>query len=75
MERVMSDLIDEFSKDNSLELHLILYGISRDVFYSIPCNLIINKPEFVFNYKYRLVNTIKTLIFLRKQIKNIHYRI
>ncbi|WP_445718787.1 glycosyltransferase [Flavobacterium sp.] len=68
MERVMSELIDEFSKDNSLELHLILYGISRDVFYSIPSNLIIHKPEFVFNNKYRFIHTIRTLFFLRKQI-------
>lgn len=71
MERVMSELIREFSKDNSIELHLILYGITREIFYEVPQNVKIHTPEFTFNNKKRLLHTFKTLLFLRKKIKSI----
>ena len=68
MERVMSELLNEFSKDKTLEIHLILYGITREIFYSVPENVTIHKPSFEFKNKYRLFYTLKTLIFLRRQI-------
>lgn len=69
MERVMSELIQEFSEDKTLDIHLILYGIKRDVFYSIPNNIKIHKPHFEFNNKHRFLNTMKTLWYLRKEIR------
>jgi GalNAc-alpha-(1->4)-GalNAc-alpha-(1->3)-diNAcBac-PP-undecaprenol alpha-1,4-N-acetyl-D-galactosaminyltransferase len=72
MERVMSELINSFSKKENVEIHLILYGIKRDVFYKIPLNIFIHRPNFVFNNKKRIWSTIKTLFFLRKKIKQLN---
>ncbi|MDN3676680.1 glycosyltransferase [Flavobacterium paronense] len=72
MERVMSELLNEFHKDTSLELHLVLYGIKPEIFYKIPNNISIYKPSFVFDNRYRFYYTIKTLLFLRKQLKTIN---
>lgn len=71
MERVMSELGHYFAINESLDLHLVLYGKSPSVFYSLPANLSLYKPNFVFNNRYLLWNTLKTLLFLRKQIKQI----
>lgn len=72
MERVMSEILDEFSKDETLELHLILYGITREIFYKSPKNITIHLPNFEFNNNYRTFYTVKTLYFLRKTIKKIN---
>jgi GalNAc-alpha-(1->4)-GalNAc-alpha-(1->3)-diNAcBac-PP-undecaprenol alpha-1,4-N-acetyl-D-galactosaminyltransferase len=71
MERVMSELSFFFCQKNNLEVHLILYGITCEIFYSVPNNLIIHKPNVVFNNKYRAVYTIGRLYYLRKVIKKI----
>lgn len=72
MERVMSELANYFSKQNKYEVHLILYGLKRDIFYQIPDTIIIHKPTFEFDNSKRTWNTIKTLWFLRQKIKAIH---
>ncbi|GAB1448399.1 glycosyltransferase family 4 protein [Bacteroidota bacterium] len=72
MERVMSELLWYFSKLEDKEIHLILYGINRDVFYPIPENIAIHRPTFDFNNSSRLISTIKTLKFLRKKTKEIN---
>ena len=71
MERVMSELIDHFSKKKNVEVHLILYGIKRDIFYSIPDSVILHKPGFEFNDSIRTLHALRTLYYLRKQIKKI----
>ncbi|MBN1386938.1 MAG: glycosyltransferase [Bacteroidales bacterium] len=71
MERVMSELADYFAARQDLELHLVLYGITREIFYIIPDNLIIHKPQFRFNNKLRIYFTLKTLLYLRYTIKKI----
>jgi GalNAc-alpha-(1->4)-GalNAc-alpha-(1->3)-diNAcBac-PP-undecaprenol alpha-1,4-N-acetyl-D-galactosaminyltransferase len=71
MERVMSELTWYFSYKGSIDLYLILYGITREVFYSIPANIEIHKPSFQFNNKWRLIHTIRTLLFIRKTIRKI----
>jgi GalNAc-alpha-(1->4)-GalNAc-alpha-(1->3)-diNAcBac-PP-undecaprenol alpha-1,4-N-acetyl-D-galactosaminyltransferase len=71
MERVMSELAGYLSKINQLETHLIIYGRKPEIFYQIPENILIHKLPFVFNNKYRLFFTIKTLFYLRKEIKKI----
>ena len=72
MERVMTELATYFSLKRDVEVHLILYGINRDIFYEVPENVRIYKPKFKFNNKFRLISTIRTLYYLRKSIKGIH---
>lgn len=71
MERVMSELAGYFTLIKELEIHLILYGITREIFYTIPDTIKIYKPQFIFNNKWRFFYSIKTMLFLRKTIKNI----
>lgn len=71
MERVMSELAGYFSLNPELEVHLVMYGLKPELFYTIPLNVNIYQPEFVFNNKYRFWNTIKTFYFLRDKIKTI----
>ena len=72
MERVMSELVSHFSTYENVEVTLILYGIERGVFYQIPGNVILIKPSFNFHNYPRFLSTLKTLIFIRKQIKQIN---
>ncbi|MFM7683899.1 MAG: glycosyltransferase, partial [Bacteroidota bacterium] len=71
MERVMTELINQFVKKETLEIHLVLYGIKRDIFYPVPESVIIHKPLFEFNNTTRIISTVRTLFFLRRTIKNI----
>jgi GalNAc-alpha-(1->4)-GalNAc-alpha-(1->3)-diNAcBac-PP-undecaprenol alpha-1,4-N-acetyl-D-galactosaminyltransferase len=71
MERVMSQLATFFTQVPGTVVHLILYGITREIFYQVPGNVIIHKPSFVFNNKWRTFYTFKTLFFLRRKIKEI----
>ena len=68
MERVMSELAHYFAAKPYLNVHLVLYGVKRDIFYSIPSNIIIHKPAFEFNTSKRLVSSIRTMYFLRKKL-------
>ncbi len=72
MERVMSEIAWDFSKRENVELHLIMFGKERKIFYDIPDNLIIHKPDFEFNDSKRTLSTIKTIFFIRKEIKKIN---
>ena len=71
MERVMSELASYFALKKDIEVHLILYGITRQIFYSIPENVIVHKPKFKFDNKKRFVSTFKTVLYLRKMVKKI----
>ena len=71
MERVMSELAHYFAAREEIEVHLVLYGITREIFYPIPDNILISIPRFRFNNKWRLWCTIKTICFLRNEIKRI----
>lgn len=71
MERVMSELAAYFSLKPELEVHLVMYGIKPELFYPAPSNIFIHKPTFVFNNKFRSWFTIKTLFYLRKEIKQL----
>lgn len=67
----MSELAAYFCGRDNLEVHLILYGIKRDIFYLLPSNIIIHKPKFEFNNKWRTLNTIKTIMWLRDKLKSL----
>lgn len=72
MERVMSELLNFFAAKKEYHVHLVLYGIKRDVFYTIADNIKIYRPDFTFDNSRRLQSTIKTHFFLRKTIKKIN---
>ncbi len=72
MERVMSELLNFFAAKKQYRVHLVLYGIKRDVFYTIAENIIIYRPDFTFDNSKRLQSTIKTHFFLRRTIKKIN---
>ncbi|MHB2153609.1 glycosyltransferase [Calditrichota bacterium GD2] len=69
MERVVSEFIKIYAQDKTIEVHLVLYGISREIFFPIPATVYVYKPKFKFNNKFRLYYTIKTMLYLRKQVK------
>ncbi len=71
MERVMSELAWHFATKSEVELHLVLYGIKQEIFYSLPDNVVIHKPKFRFKNAFRLFYTLKTLGYLRKTISRI----
>jgi glycosyltransferase involved in cell wall biosynthesis len=72
MERVMSELAWYFATKKEVDLHLVLYGISREIFYPIPESIIIHTPPFRFDNRWRLFYTLKTICFLRNRIKRIN---
>ena len=72
MERVMSELLNYFAANNRYQVHLVLYGIKRDVFYEISDDIIIHRPSFEFDNSKRLLSTIKTNFFLRRTIQKIN---
>jgi glycosyltransferase involved in cell wall biosynthesis len=72
MQRVMSELAMHFASSDNIKLYLILYGKKPSIFYPVPHNINIYKPEFVFQDHFRLWYSIKTLVFLRKTIQKIN---
>jgi len=72
MERVMSELAGFFSEKSGLEVHLVIYGMSREIFYEIPSSVQVHKPTFKFNEGKRIISALKTILFLRKTIKKLH---
>lgn len=72
MERVMSELAEFFTARKRNEVHLILYGITREIFYSVPDGIILHTPRFRFNNKWRFFYTFKTFVFLRSTVKKIN---
>lgn len=71
MERVMAELAGYFAAKSEIETHLVLYGIDREIFYPVPSSVIVHKPHFTFDNRWRLFYTIRTLIYLRNRIKKI----
>jgi glycosyltransferase involved in cell wall biosynthesis len=53
-------------------VHLVLYGLKREVFYEVSTEVHIHKPSFEFDNSKRLFHTFKTIAFLRKTIRAIH---
>lgn len=68
MERVMNELVINFSTKPDIQCHLIIYGKPIDDFYNVPSNVFVYKPEFKFNDKKRIWFTFKMLFFVRKTI-------
>jgi GalNAc-alpha-(1->4)-GalNAc-alpha-(1->3)-diNAcBac-PP-undecaprenol alpha-1,4-N-acetyl-D-galactosaminyltransferase len=71
MERVMAELITQFSQKDNVELHLVLFGRKRELFYKLPKNITIHRPNFEFNNKFRFFSTCMTICALRIMVTNI----
>jgi len=72
MERVMSELANYFCRIPDIELHIILYGKDPKVYYEIPYNLILHKPESEFNERMRFLSAIRRIFYLRRTIRSIN---
>lgn len=72
MERVMSVLANDFAKRVNVEVHLLMFGKDCFVFYPISDRIIIHKPGFQFNNKVRTWSTLRTIFFIRREIRKIH---
>ncbi len=71
MERVMSELADYFSKKKNVELHMVLYGKDREIFYDLPKNVFVHVPNWKFENNKRLWHTFKTMHYLRQAIRKL----
>lgn len=70
MERVMAELANEFTLRGH-EVHLVLYGMHRDVFYPLDPAITLHRPGFAFDPRRRMLSTIRTLFFLRKCLRKL----
>lgn len=64
----MSLLISEFSGQPDLRVHLVLYGRNREVFYELPDDVSLHRPEFEFDRYPRILSTLLTLLFVRRTL-------
>jgi GalNAc-alpha-(1->4)-GalNAc-alpha-(1->3)-diNAcBac-PP-undecaprenol alpha-1,4-N-acetyl-D-galactosaminyltransferase len=71
MERVMSELANYFSMKNEIEVYLVLYGKSPQIFYQLNSKIIIYITNSSFNDKYRIYESLKRLFYIRKKIRKI----
>lgn len=72
MERVMSELAAHFCQKPESDVHLVLYGINREIFYTLPENLTVHRPPFAFDNNKRLLSTLKTLWFVRQTVRRLN---
>ena len=72
MERVMTELVNNFVKRKNVTVHLVLYGKSREIFYAIDSKIVTHIPFFKFKDSQRTLSTIQTMRWLRKKIKKIN---
>jgi len=71
MERVVSELLNQFSNNKHLELHLVLFDNQTPLFYTISSTIIIHRPEFEFTGP-NIFYSIKVLFFIRKTLSAIN---
>ena len=71
MERVMSLLANNFALRSDTQVDLVLIGSKRNVDYSVPSALNIHRPPFEFDNSRRVIDTFRTMLFLRKKIREI----
>lgn len=71
MERVISEIANDFSNRKDIEVHLIILT-KQARFYSLADNVIIHEPEFKTKGVNKLFTTIRVLFFLRKTLKKIN---
>ena len=70
MERVIAELAGYFA-DQQIDVHLVILT-KGELFYQLNTKVVVHKPSFIFNQKFRYYHTLKTINFLRKKIKSIY---
>lgn len=68
---MMAELANYFALNKEIEVHLVLYGITREMFYPLSENINVHTPNFRFVNKWRFFSTLRTLYFLRAKIRKI----
>src|SRR6056297_4337546 len=71
-ERVMSELAAYFSLKQEAEVHIILYGKSRRIFYEIPNSVTVHTPDFDFNNNNRIWSSLRTLFYIRNKVRSLN---
>lgn len=71
MERVMSELANYFSRQENLEIHLVMYGKKPNLFYNLSFRVIVHQPKASFNDHFRTFFALMRLLYLRRQIMRI----
>ncbi len=72
MERVMSVLINGFVSNHNAEVHVVLYGAGRQVFYGLDEKVNVHMPDWQFDKNHRTRDTFRTIAYLRKTLKGLH---
>lgn len=72
MERVMHQLILNFTKRSDITVDLVLIGKKREIVYSLPGSVRVHRPPFKFNDSRRFIHTLRTMEFLRGIVKDIN---
>lgn len=72
-ERVITLLANEFASRSDLESHIIVYGSDLPSVYESAENVTVHRPAFEFDHRFRLLSTLRRLVFLRRTIKNGQY--
>jgi len=67
----MVQLANYFVNLPNVEVHIILYGKSREIYYDLSDFIKLHKPPFNFNDSFRHYSTIKSLLFVRRTVKKI----
>jgi len=71
MERVMTQLANNFADRPETEVHIVLIGRNREVSYGVANSIIIHRPAFEFNNHHRQIDAIRTMKFLRSEVQKI----
>jgi len=71
-QRFISVLTFYLCRQENLEIHLVLFGREPKIHFDLPKNIIIHKPDTVFNNRLRHVYTLGRLVFLRKSVRRIN---
>lgn len=71
MERVMSELANDFAARADAEVHLVLYGMAREIKYKLDDRIIVHQPNFEFDNRCRMYYTLKSMWWLRREIERI----
>ena len=72
MERVMTELANNFAMRENVEVHLILYGTRKEIFYDINKTIHLHVPFFRFRNSRRTIYTLRTMGWLRTEIKTLN---
>jgi len=69
LQRAISVLANYFAEHAEVEVYIICHGILKQQFYPLNEKVHVHAPDFNFNHHKRFYYTLKTMWFLRSQIK------